>query len=191
MTQLQQHDSPIAQFHQLVVEAEDRTHLHLNEESESYLVFLLMRFSKSPRFAATPVAIDYLQCFESTGRVKIDQLRDVGDKCLLLSGFFPEQAEKRLVTIGYFINLGRTAYHEISTSVGQSVGELYLQLARQFVELMDILQSIRLLDSEKGFDPLLAMDLIQECGNSQARESLAQVTNATPVFIKEDERIQH
>lgn len=191
MTQLQTFESPVAQFHQLVVEAEDRTNHSLNEESESYLVFLLMRFSKNPGFAVTPVAIDYLQSAGATGQVKIEQLRDVGDKCLLLSGFFPEQAEKRLVSIGYFINIGRTAYHELAANAGKGIGSLYHQLANRFVELMDILQSIRLLDEEKVFNPMLAMDILQECGSSQARKSLAMYTNATPVMVKGNMDIIH
>jgi len=47
MSQLILYPTETAQWHALVNEAQVSTRLMLNEDTESYLVFLLMRFSQS------------------------------------------------------------------------------------------------------------------------------------------------
>ena len=117
MSELVIHTSATAEWLSLVNEAESAAALHLDEEMQSYLVFLLMRFTESPELAASVLAMEYLQSMRSQGRVGQDQLRNVGDKCLLYSGLFPERAERRRVKISYFVDLGRSAYQQLSDPV--------------------------------------------------------------------------
>ena len=114
----------IAQWHALIKEAEAQCSCHLDESMESYLVFTLMRFMKDQDLATQAVALDYLRSHRLTKTMRIEQLRDIGDQCLLVSGLYPKRAEKRLVRVNYYVNLGRSAYHHISDNVQQSVAEL-------------------------------------------------------------------
>lgn len=161
-----------AHWQSLVLEAESACDCALSEDMESYLVFLLMRFVGKPEMANSVMAIDYLQSLMSQGRVREESLRDVGDRCLLFSGLFPKRANRRRVKISYFVDLGRSAYAQLSQCRDEADGFFFRKLSLGFVPLMDILQAIR----EIGADtPVLsameATELWQDTGSQQARKT--------------------
>jgi hypothetical protein len=169
-----------AQWHALVSEAEAACQYKLDEELESYLVFLLMRFVGKPELAASVLALEYLSGLEAAGGVRRERLRDVGDRCLLYSGLFPQQAERRLVRIGYFVALGRTAYQQVAQSVQHGGAGFYAQLAEGFTLLRDVLQATRELHGEPAIEPLQAAELWNDTASRRAFELLRQVTDALP-----------
>ena len=121
--------SELAQWHTLVQEAEQDYGVHLDEAMQSYLVFTLMRFAKNSQLNSKALALDYLTSHHLSSQLRSERLRDIGDQCLLVSGLFPQSAEKRLVGTGYYVDLGRSAYHHISTVTQKGIAELYQQLA--------------------------------------------------------------
>ena len=114
MSRLILEPTPQAQWQSLLHEAQSACHRHLDESLESYLVFLLMRFTDRPDSLARVMAEDYLRSQALSGEQRAEHLREVGDHCLLFSGLFPQQAERRLVRISYFVNIGRTSYQQLS-----------------------------------------------------------------------------
>jgi hypothetical protein len=173
-----------AQWHDLVNEAQQVAHCRLDETLESYLVFLLERFSRRPDMLSRILGKDYLESSARPGRQR-EQLRDIGDHCLLFSGLFPQIAERRLVKISYFVSLGRSAYLRIATDwydSEQQPNELFTSLAQGFVQLMDILQAIRGLDDEHNerLKPIQAFELWQETGSQQAYRVLTSISDAFP-----------
>ncbi|MGB5397629.1 MAG: hypothetical protein WBN96_10815 [Gammaproteobacteria bacterium] len=163
--------SALAQWHALVKQAEDSYGCHLDEAMESYLVFTLMRFMSHNKLGATALAADYLDAQNLPKSLRLDQLRDVGDQCLILSGLFPQRAEKRLVRVSYYVNMGRSAYHHLSGQIQQSTAELYRELAETFVTLMDLLQTIRGFNSSV-MQPIQALELWSDTGSQRAFASL-------------------
>jgi hypothetical protein len=192
MAELVIHTSATAEWLSLVNEAESAAELHLDEEIQSYLVFLLMRFTERPELAASVLAVEYLQSMQSSGRIGHDQLRNVGDKCLLYSGLFPERAERCRVKISYFVDLGRSAYHQLSDRMEHSAA-MFLHLADAFVSLMDILQTMRALGSPaKQLSPFHAFELWRDTGSQVALRTLRKSTRAEPLLIPTpDENRQH
>ena len=173
-----------AQWHDLVNEAQQAAHCQLDESLESYLVFLLERFSRRPDMLSRILGRDYLETCSRVGHQR-DSLRDIGDHCLLFSGLFPQIAERRLVKISYFVSLGRSAYLRIATDwydSEQQINELYAGLAQGFVQLMDILQAIRGLDEEyrERLKPIQAFELWQETGSRQAYQMLTSLGESIP-----------
>jgi hypothetical protein len=162
-----------AQWLALVHEAQARCDHHLDETLESYLVFLLMRFSDKPLCTTRIIAEDYLNCLACTGELRIDRLRDVGDHCLLFSGMFPQLAERRLVRISYFVNLGRSSYRQLSGLLDRSWSVVYENLSLAFVILMDVLHAMRELGGDSVLTPFQALDLWQDTGS---RRCYRQVT---------------
>src|SRR3569833_1614669 len=131
-----------------------------------YLVFLLMRFTEKPEIAASVMALDYLRSMQLSGHLAQDQLREVGDKCLLYSGLFPERAARRRVKVSYFVDLGRSAYQHLSGRLGHDAATLYQRLAYTFVGLMDVLQTMRELGQQQARpDPLRAYELWRDTGS--------------------------
>lgn len=170
----------------LVNEAKAAADCKLDEDMESYLVFLLMRFTEKPELAASVLALDYLRSMQLSGHLAQDQLREVGDKCLLYSGLFPERAARRRVKVSYFVDLGRSSYHQLADRLGHGAAALYERLALTFVGLMDVLQSMRALGGgQAALNPLGAYELWRDTGSEHAKKQLRLSTGGMPLFIDE------
>jgi len=173
-----------AQWHDLVKEAEAFNGVSLDEELESYLVFLLMRYTGKPELAAKVMALDYLHGAQTAGSERREKMRDVGDQCLLYSGLFPKRAEKRRVRVSYYVDLGRSAYQNVAEAAQAAMAEMFTHLAESFVSLMDTLQAMRSMHNhEQQLDPIRAFELWQETGSQRARTVLGQTTDAIPLVI--------
>lgn len=170
--------SELSQWHTLVHEAERDYGCQLDEAMQSYLVFTLMRFAKNQQLNSHALAIDYLNTQRLPNSLRSDQLRNIGDQCLLVSGLYPQSAEKRQVGVTYYVDLGRSAYHHISTVTQQGIAELYQQLAESFILLMDLLQTIRQYSSP-ALQPIAAMELWQQTGSRAAYRQISE--NGIPV----------
>lgn len=147
----------LALWTDLVREAETGAATHLDEELESYLVFLLMAHTRDVSLHARAVAIDYLLARARSAALRKQELRDVGDRCLLLAGLYPEQAEQRLVGIDYFLDLGSRAYHELSGALSAGFADLYRYLAEAFARLARVLMELR--RRTRDIAPLLLHEL--------------------------------
>ena len=170
--------SELSQWHTLVHEAEQDYGCQLDEAMQSYLVFTLMRFAKNQQLNAKALALDYLNSHHLPNSIRSEQLRDIGDQCLLVSGLYPQSAERRQVGVNYYVDLGRSAYHHIGAVTQQGVAELYQQLAESFILLMDLLQTIRQY-SAPALQPIAAMELWQQTGSRAAYKQIS--TNGIPV----------
>ncbi len=173
-----------AQWNQLVVEAEEATQIELDEELESYLVFLLMRYHDQPQLANIIVATEYLEGTLQTGELRRNRMRDVGDHCLLYSGLFPRNARRRNVPVDYYIDLGRGAYRNLAEDEQFGLATVFTKLATHFVALMDTLQALRSMSLESPLlDPLSAMELWQKSGSRYAASQIESVTEAGEAII--------
>lgn len=180
----------VAQWHALVSEAQLASSRQLDESLESYLVFLLMRFCGQPEMARRIMTMEFLQAQQDSG-LKTERLRDVGDQCLLFSGLFPKIAEKRLVTVSYFVGLGRTAYHQLSERVDHHSDQFYSRLAQGFVNIMDVLHAMRGLSGEPVLDHLAAAELWSDTGSSASFRILLGEGKALPAPSKSGQKRSH
>ena len=170
--------TPTSLWYQIIHEAEAACEIPLEAEVESYLVFLMMRYTSKPEIARHIMATDFLKAYGSGPHQRQLVLQEVGDKCLLFSGLFPGIAEKRLVKVSYFVNLGQSSYATLS----KTENDLYCSLSNQFVALMDVLQSLRQYsDQFPGMLPLQAYELWVETGSQRALSALKQYTHGIPI----------
>lgn len=137
------HPTDTSQWHALVYEAQAKTNLMLAENTESYLVFLLMRFSQAPQILESILSVDFLNAMNLSGKQRVEQLKTVGDKSLLLCGLFPELAHKRRINLEYFSDIGQAAYLTAGEQHNHQLSDLYLQLGEKFLILQNILQAMR------------------------------------------------
>lgn len=133
--------SVTASWHRLIRQAQAHRHITLDESLESYLVFLLMRFTDRTEFSNSILAIDFLESYRANQPV--DHFQEVGDKCLLLSGLFPERADKLNVSVDYFNRIGRSAYSNLIEDFCFVEDDLYRELSQEFITLRDTLESMR------------------------------------------------
>lgn len=135
--------TPVEVWQALVQEAYERTGRRLDESSESYLVFVLLRYQGDHLLLSHAQGLDWLQALEQVGQARAEALRDVGDRCLLVAGLFPGLAERRRVSVDYFITIGRSAYLGVADATRQAYAAMYEQLACSYRELVQTLGAIR------------------------------------------------
>jgi len=161
-----------AQWLQLVRDAEHEYGQTLHEDIESYLVFMLMRHTERSSLAQAAMALEYLQASDLVGSNRDGKLRDIGDQCLILSGLYPRRALRRNVRVSYYVEMGQSAYHYLSSSLQQAPAELYQQLCEAFVTMMDILQTIRAFSSPV-LQPIQSLELWSDTGSQAAFKRLS------------------
>jgi hypothetical protein len=178
MALLRLHPTPTAHWQALIQDAQEKLSLSLDEELESYLIFLLIRFTTENNLPSH-VAIEWLESFNHPESQQQENLRTIGDRCLIFSGLFPGVAEKRHVPIGYYVNIGRSAYYTLSGYKKSSLSSLFLHLHDNFVPLMDILHNTRFLTEETPctLDLEQAQALWQETGSFYAKKCLDTLLN--------------
>jgi len=140
------HGTPAQVWQELVQEAARHAGHPLDEARESHLVFVLLRFQRDAQLLSHTHGMDWLAALERVGTARTDSLRDVGDRCLLVAGLFPQLAERRRVSVGYYIDIGRAAYQGVADTSRRAYAALYEQLAASYRELVRTLSTMRRLD---------------------------------------------
>lgn len=139
------HPTETSQWHALLNEAQASSSCILDEDIESYLVFLLMRFSQTPALANSVLAMDFLHSLHSEGSRKLNLLQELGDKSLLFSGLYPGLAERKQVTVDYFINIGKSAYFSVAELDPAKGSELFATLGENFIIMKTVLTKMQVM----------------------------------------------
>ncbi len=123
-------------------------------------------------------ALDFLQNIKKLNTENQKIMQDIGDKCLLYSGLFPGRAKRQRVQISYYVDLGKCSYFALSAFHQNSLSSLFASLSDHFVALMDILHSIRSLDTHSSLINLLeAEELWHTTKSKHAQKILKKATD--------------
>ncbi|RMG53774.1 MAG: hypothetical protein D6717_10660 [Gammaproteobacteria bacterium] len=171
MTDLILEPTAVAGWQRLVREAARDCRIELAEELEGYLVHTLIHLTREARLGRGAIAPQYLEALLAAGPRGAEDLRRVGDQCLLLAGLYPRQASRRLVRVGYFVDMGRSAYARLYELLERANAQLYRQLSEAFVSLADVLQGLR---GEAALSPLEAIEYWQDTGSRVQARRLAE-----------------
>jgi hypothetical protein len=161
MTRILTDTAATALWQELIREAADNGAAPLDSDTESYLVFLLMRHLRDARIADHVFALDYLQALGDSRTLREQRLRDVGDRCLLIAGLYPQQAQRRLVGLDYFLALGSQAYADLAAVARTAWAQFYESLAQRFARLVRVLVDVRRLGA--ATDAIGALDRHSLC----------------------------
>lgn len=138
-------------FRSEVISARSELGVQMTEMTEYYLVNLLSDFAKHEGAQVLagnePLALMYKKASEASESERVQLLKNLGDVALYVSGFFTESIEKSLVDVDYYVCMGGTAYSSLSSLVGQKrngkqFAQVYGQLARDFTDLVDVLNQV-------------------------------------------------
>lgn len=170
------HTGDSAPWYALVTAAEAVDRRLLPQEVERYLVTTLLRFlgrgDLAPTLRSVPAG--------PRSRVPVKShrtLRNLGDRCLIYTGLFAEQMAQAQMPAGYYVAMGRRAYARL----GHRGDPLFTRLSDYFVQLMDLLQTMRELDDgHASLDPLSAYQLWHDTGSRHAWRVLCRASAGTP-----------
>jgi hypothetical protein len=135
-------------FKELVESALSRQHLRANELTSYYLVDLLCRFVRPDQRipynddSGEPLALRLGRALDSAGLEQRARLRNLGDFSLFMSGFFSDSLHRSVVHIDYYVSMGEYAYGSLSRRDVDAYGEVFSELARNFVPFMDVLADV-------------------------------------------------
>ncbi|MCB1747168.1 MAG: hypothetical protein H6977_17110 [Gammaproteobacteria bacterium] len=111
----------------------------------------------------------------------------VGDQCLLFAGLLPEHAIRKGVPVSYFVEVGRNAYREYAS---KHRSELHEALATDFVKAMDVLQTLRALQSGSPcIDAFNAFHLWHDLGSAHGWRVLRSMTASLPAACPTSQRV--
>ena len=138
-------------FREEISGAREELNIELSDLTEFYLVNLLCEYSRRdnpvPTPGEEPLALIYKRALEAPLNQRLQILKNLGDLALYVSGFFADFVERSMVDLDYYVSMGGSAYSNLSDLVGakprgETFAEVYLQLARKFTELVDLLTQI-------------------------------------------------
>ncbi|HPW45201.1 MAG TPA: hypothetical protein PKU96_02385 [bacterium] len=147
------HGDKLAQvLHEDVRHAFEKMHVHTDDIVEFYIVNLLQEFHnaeglvmfKGDDAVEKPLSIMLLEALTGGSAMRVKCLRQVGDKALVVSGFFGDNIHSGLMDISYYIGIGESAYGALA-KIHKDCGafsDLYLELAKKFEQFVDVISSI-------------------------------------------------
>lgn len=121
---------------------------------EFYLVKLLEGYAHTERdWFERPLALEYLESFHSPLPHRYGKLKRVADTALFVSGLFMESLHRTLTSSDYYMQLGRTAYGQLSalsSDVGAIPGDLFAELEERFPDFVRVLAEISFQELFRG-----------------------------------------
>ncbi len=115
----------------------------------AYLVDLLASQLRAPRAPGRrgegppSLAEEWLAARRQTGSERLRRLHRLGDRALFVSGFFGDSLERSRVDLGYYREIGRSAYGNLARFLAaHSWTPVFEELADRFGDLGDLLAEV-------------------------------------------------
>jgi hypothetical protein len=163
-----------------------------NQDSFEYLVALLTRFMESNTFFARNadgklednflVGL-YAEYLAGSPEVKRSALRRLGDVCLMVTGYFPDSLNRKLVDVDYYSGMGGAAYWQLAQ--WQAGSNLFKELSVKFRDFSNVLAEM---SDRSGLnsnaDLLRLYERWIHSGNDRLKEILAEKGIDSPMRLE-------
>ena len=127
----------------------EKHQLSTAQDSFHYLVDLMVRHTESEQFFAKDeegrlknnvLADIYGEYLQGDTQQKRIALRRLGDVCLMVTGFFPDSLNRKLIDIDYYFGMGGTAYWTLSNlQLTDLTRTLFKELSVKFKTFSEVL----------------------------------------------------
>lgn len=178
----------------------EKHQLSAQGESFNYLVHLLVRSIESEKFFVKRAdgKLDnnflvemYTESLGADVAVKKAALQRMGDVCLVISGFFAESLQRKLVDVDYYFGMGGTAYRQLShLQLNTGMKSVYGELSEKFKPFSNVLNEM---SERSGIQSNKDLIRLYERWLTTGSERLKAVLNehgiATPIIV--DAKIKH
>ena len=160
--------SPQEFFKEQLTHGQNKVGLKLSVDVEFYLVQLLCDYIRpmdnqsQDGLLKVPLALMLKEALEAPREQQLAKFKAIGDTSLYVSGYFPDYFNHKTFTMHYYMNLGAGAYSEVANIVkekpnGRAFGEVYVELADNFVGIADLFSALAEKMSEKQDKNVLAI----------------------------------
>lgn len=175
-------------WNQLIQEACDFANIELPAECQSYLLLTLIRYMQNEALAEQAFEMSWQHESQSVARKPFQLLKTRADHCLILAGLFPARLERQEIRIGHYIKMGRECFSRLATQVAADDSALYNKLSDLFVDMVDILVTIRAFNGSPAMPLIQALELWSDTGSKTAYQALTLNRRSIPlneVFISQ------
>jgi len=184
-------------FKVLVLEGLNQSGVQVSISVKDYLTNLLqfyifsdhlfLEISSSGKKRIKTLAEMYLSGHDSTINAR-NSLKELGDTSLYISGFFGEYLKRKLISVNYYIEMGRQAYETLADFHNQ---DLFKEMSARFKDLTFVLFYIQKHQSSVPYVMSL-MDRYLETGCSKSAEALNKKGISVPFKHKKyDKSFSH
>jgi hypothetical protein len=124
-----------------------RQSLHPQPLTSYYVVRLLSAFARSgsasTRALASNEALGVLlvRALDGAGSRQREELQQVGDLSLFITGFFSDSLRASLVDVDYYMSLGGHAYRSLGAA-GHALSPTFAELSEKFSAFVDVLADV-------------------------------------------------
>ena len=160
------------------VQASDHTVVYLSSLLE-YFTHTEHLFEKSTDgYQLKPLAMYYADySYAKSIHQKTFALRRLGDVALFISGLYSQSLSRKVIDIDYYIAMGGGAYAQLSSTHekqfnNQAFSEIFSELAKNFVDYMDVLSEITEAQHSSDSDILRQYEIWLRSGSKAARKRL-------------------
>ena len=169
-------------WYSLLNQAQAETKHFLGTDVERYVADMLYHFScDSEGMLEYPKEGSAIQ-WNAAREQRLIRLQGAGECCPVTPSFFPEQVNYSGLSLLYFIDRGRYAYHNLAEEIpGVSI---YSDINNSFVELVDVLQKIGELSGVcQPIDLIQACELWRQEGSQFGLLMIQNKANAFPAPV--------
>jgi hypothetical protein len=170
----------------------EKRRVDANHDAFEYLVQMLMGFMSSNSFFARNAEGKlednflvglYAEYLQGSPEVQRTTLRRLGDICLMVTGYFPDSLNRKLVDVDYYSGMGGAAYSQLSTL--QMGSPVFKELSVKFRDFSNVLAEM---SDRSGLNSNTDLLRVYErwitSGNDRLKEILAEKGIETPMRLE-------
>ncbi|MFQ5660677.1 MAG: hypothetical protein ACE5GZ_09630 [Gammaproteobacteria bacterium] len=151
-------------WYALLNRAQVASDCYFNKNVENYLVYVLACMSSGIDFVPGKgiTGTDLIPVTKRESRLM--SIRQIGEQSLVVTGLFPDYANRTGIPLLYLMEKGRSAYSELADACPNEF--IYFYLGEHFVQVVDVLQKLgEICGDNHSIDLLQAYELWQETGS--------------------------
>lgn len=172
--------SPKQHFEELVDNGISRFQIRTPKAVQDYLVGLLEFYLDTRNlFPAQNLTLaeTYLQSAQMDSANRREALKQMGDRCLYVSGFFSDSLQRKLVDVDYYADMGVAAYGQLAgLATEDTTAQVYRVFSKRFLEFVDVLSFISQKSLVQTDESVLRLyDRYLRTGSTLARERLEEL----------------
>jgi hypothetical protein len=172
-------------FRQSVAASLQRNEVEVNLETSGYVGDLLTLYARSEALfeqgesgpELKPVALVLAAAADRGRAERYRALQRVGDQSLFIAGFLGDSLARKLVDVDYYVSMGGSAYRALSAAGQSTLREraravVFAELARNFLEFVDVLADLREVACDANEDLLRLYETWTRTGSRRAARRL-------------------
>lgn len=134
------HSNTQAQWYHVLSDLQEETRVILPNEIEHYLMLMFMNTTHDISILDSFLSQDFLTTFAQP--YNCENWQDIGDKCLILSGLFPDWTRRRVRSEHFVSKLGKLCYSQASLQHFGASQKLFEYLCENYDVIVEFLQKM-------------------------------------------------